>query len=124
MANFSLPEKIKRKGLWGNPSVDGKATESKGKNKQHREKERRTAGMINLEGTTKLSVEDVLERLKKFFGKGGEGLELKEDSPFCLTFSGGGGYVTATLCLEEGKTRVNLVSQEWERQAEKFLATL
>ncbi len=82
------------------------------------------AGMINLEGETKLSVEDVRERVKKFFGKGGEGMELKEDSPLCLTFSGGGGYVTATLCSEGGKTRVNLVSQEWERQAEKFLATL
>jgi hypothetical protein len=51
-------------------------------------------------------------------------MELKEDSPLCLTFSGGGGYVTATLCTEGGKTRVSLVSQEWERQAEKFLSTL
>jgi hypothetical protein len=80
--------------------------------------------MINVEGVTRLSVEDVRDRLKKFFGKGGEGMELKEDSPLCLTFSGGGGYVTATLCSEKGKTRVNLVSQEWERQAEKFLSTL
>ena len=80
--------------------------------------------MINLEGETRLPVEDVRGRLKKFFGEGGEGLELKEDSPLCLTFSEGGGYVTATLCVEGGKTRVNLVSQEWERQAEKFLATL
>jgi hypothetical protein len=80
--------------------------------------------MINIEGKTKLSPEEVAKRLKKFFGKGGEGLEISEENPQCLTFSGAGGYVTATLCAEEGKTRVNLVTQEWEYQAKKFLSTL
>jgi hypothetical protein len=32
--------------------------------------------------------------------------------------------VTATVCAEEGKTRVNLVAQEWEYQAKEFLSTL
>ncbi len=80
--------------------------------------------MINLEGKTKLSPEEVIKRLKKYFGKGGQGLELTEDNPLCLSFSGGGGYVTATVCTEEGKTRVNLVAQEWEHQAKEFLSSL
>jgi hypothetical protein len=80
--------------------------------------------MINLEGRTLLSPEEVIKRLKKFFGKGGQGLELTEDQAQCLTFSGGGGYVSATVCTEEGKTRINLLAQEWELQAKEFLSTL
>lgn len=80
--------------------------------------------MINLEAKTKLTPEQVVNRLKKFFGKGGLGLELTEDAPQCLTFEGGGGYVTATLCLEGGKTRINLVAQEWDLQVKEFVSGL
>jgi hypothetical protein len=76
--------------------------------------------MINLEVKTKLSQEEVVKRLKKFFGKGGLGLDITEESPQCLNFEGGGGYVTATLCLEEGKTRIDLVTQEWDHQVKEF----
>ena len=80
--------------------------------------------MINLEAKTKLSKKELGERLKKFFGKGGLGLELCEDTPKCLSFEGGGGYVTASIHTEEGKTRVTLVSQEWEYQVKEFAAGL
>ena len=80
--------------------------------------------MINLEAKTKLTPEEVVIRLKKFFGKGGLGLELTEDAPQCLTFEGGGGYVTATLCLDEGKTRINLVAREWDYQVKEFVSSL
>jgi len=80
--------------------------------------------MINLEAKTKLTPEEVVKRLKKFFGKGGLGLELAEEAPQCLTFEGGGGYVTATLCLDEGKTRINLVAQEWDYQVKEFVSGL
>ncbi len=80
--------------------------------------------MISMEGKTKFSPEEVVKKLKKYFGKGGQGLELTEENPQCLTFSGGGGYVTATVCSEEGKTRVNLVAQEWEHQVKEFLSSL
>jgi hypothetical protein len=80
--------------------------------------------MINLEKETKVSPEEVVRRLKKYFGKGGQGLELTEENPQCLSFTGGGGYVNATVCAEGGKTRVNLVSQEWEIQAKEFLSRL
>jgi hypothetical protein len=80
--------------------------------------------MINLEVKTGLTPEEVASRLKKFFGKGGRGLELTEETPQCLTFEGGGGYVTATLCLDEGKTRINLVTQEWDYQVKEFASSL
>ena len=80
--------------------------------------------MINLDVRTKLKQGDVIDRLKKFFGKGGLGLEITEEAPQCLSFRGGGGYVTATLCSEEDKIRVNLVTQEWEIQVKKFASSL
>ncbi len=80
--------------------------------------------MLNLEVTTKLSQVEVIQRLKTFFGKGGLGLDLTQEAPQCLTFEGGGGHVTATICSEEGKIRVNLVTQEWENQVKKFASGL
>jgi hypothetical protein len=80
--------------------------------------------MINIEGTTKLSEGEVIESLKKYFGKGGQGLEITDEQPSCLTFAGGGGTVTATVCPEGEKTRVNLVAQEWEYQARQFISQL
>jgi hypothetical protein len=80
--------------------------------------------MLNLDVKTKVSQEEVMKRLKKFFGKGGLGLDVTEEASQCLTFEGGGGHVTATLCPEEGKTRINLVTQEWENQVKKFASSL
>jgi hypothetical protein len=80
--------------------------------------------MIHLEVKTKLSVEELTEKVKQFFGQGGLGLEVKEEGPQCLSFEGGGGYVNATLCTEEGKTRLSLVSQEWDYQVKKFASEL
>lgn len=80
--------------------------------------------MMNLEFRTKLSQEEVIKRLKRFFGKEGLGLEIKEETPQCLFFEGGGGYVNATICLEERETRLNLVTQEWDYQVKKFASEL
>jgi hypothetical protein len=80
--------------------------------------------MIKLEANTKLSSEEVVERLKRFFGKGGLGLEITDESPECLYFEGGGGYVSATVCSEKGQTQLNLVTQEWEYQGKKFISEL
>jgi len=80
--------------------------------------------MLNLDVKTKLKQEEVIQRLKKFFGKGGLGLDITEEAPQCLTFEGGGGHVTATVCSEEGKIRINLVTQEWENQVKKFASSL
>ncbi len=80
--------------------------------------------MIRMERQSRLGPEEVLERVKKYFGKGGQGLELTEESASCLTFTGGGGYVTAAVCLEGEQTKVDLVSQEWEYQVKEFLSSL
>jgi hypothetical protein len=80
--------------------------------------------MINLEMRTELAQEDVIARLKRFFGRGGLGLDLTEEMPQCLTFEGGGGYVTAAICPEEKKIRINLITQEWDFQVKQFAESL
>ena len=80
--------------------------------------------MLNLECKTALAPEEVLEELKRSFGKGGLGLEAKEENPQCITFEGGGGYITATLCEEKGKTRVDLATREWDYQVKQFASKL
>lgn len=80
--------------------------------------------MLNLESHSKLSADEVIQRLKHFFGEGGLGLELVDDSGQCLTFKGGGGYVTATLCEEKGTTKLELVTQEWEYQVKEFVSKI
>jgi hypothetical protein len=80
--------------------------------------------MINLEVRTRLTPEEIARSLKKFFGEKGLGLKLTEEGPQCFTFEGGGGYVTATLCSDKGKTRIDLVSQEWDNQVRQFAASL
>jgi hypothetical protein len=80
--------------------------------------------MINLEVTTKLSTPEVCNRLKSFFGKGGLGLKITEESESCLSFEGGGGYVNTTVCKEGNQTKINLLSMEWEIQVKYFAASV
>ncbi len=80
--------------------------------------------MLNVEGRSKLKPEELKARLKQYFGKWWWGLEIAEENPSCISFSGGGGYVKATVFWEKGKTRVNLVTQEWEYQAKEFISQL
>jgi len=80
--------------------------------------------MLNLEVKTKLSQEETVQHLKKYFGKEGLGLEITEETPQCVNFEGGGGHVTATICLEGDKTRIDLVTKEWDYQVKKFVSNL
>ncbi|MFC1862729.1 hypothetical protein ACFL1Z_02090 [Thermodesulfobacteriota bacterium] len=80
--------------------------------------------MINLEIETKISEKEIMSRVKSFFGKGGLGLDIAEETEACLGFTGGGGYVKATICDSGDKKNIELVSQEWEQQVKKFASEL
>jgi hypothetical protein len=86
--------------------------------------EEEDCNMLNLEVTTKLPQEEVSKRAMGFFGKGGLGLEAAEKDSQCLSFEGGGGYVTVTTCAEGDKTKVTMVTQEWEYQIKEFASSL
>ena len=80
--------------------------------------------MLNLEIKTKLSQQEATEQIKRFFGGGGHGLHLCDETESCLSFEGGGGYVTATVSPEGKGTKIDLVTQEWDFQAQEFASRL
>jgi hypothetical protein len=80
--------------------------------------------MLNMEVRTALSVEEIEKQLKEFFGEGVLGLKIREEFPGGLTFTGGGGHVTATFCAEGEKSRLRIVTGGWAVQVKKFIDRL
>lgn len=80
--------------------------------------------MLKMESTSKQPPQKVNDQLKAFFGEGGLGLELVDESSGCLTFEGGGGHVSAVLCSDNDATRVSLETREWEYHVRRFFQGL
>jgi len=80
--------------------------------------------MLSMEVRTSLSMEELGERLKKYFGTDGLGLELKEEYPGRLIFTGGGGTVTVTFRAEGGETLLKIVTSGWAVPVKKFVTGL
>jgi len=77
--------------------------------------------MLKIGTKTKLSPEEAVKRAVEFFGPGGYGLEVKNQTPDCAYFEGGGGGVNVTACTEEKGTSVELESREWDYQVKEFI---
>ena len=80
--------------------------------------------MIKIAKQTRLTPEQVIDRASKFFGKDGEGLEEKERNPCCISFEGGGGYVSISINEEEKNRMVDVETREFEYQAKQFLVKI
>ena len=80
--------------------------------------------MIKIAKQTRLASEEVMVRASKFFGQGGEGLEETERNPCCISFEGGGGYVSISIDDGEKHRLVNVETREFEYQAKQFLGKL
>ena len=80
--------------------------------------------MIKIAKQTRLTPEQVIDRASKFFGKNGEGLEEKERNPCCISFEGGGGYVSISINEEEKNRTVDVETREFEYQAKQFLVKI
>jgi len=77
--------------------------------------------MLNLETTTKLSPEEAIKRAIKFFGPGGYGLKVTDESANYVSFEGGGGSVQVAAFIKDKKTSVELMSREWDYQVREFV---
>ena len=58
------------------------------------EKENRMRYQVN----TKLTAQEAIKRAKSYFGPGGTGLEITSEDDTCVSFEGGGGYVSVVAC--------------------------
>ncbi len=77
--------------------------------------------MLKIATKTKLSPEEAIKSAVDFFGPGGHGLEVKNQTPDCAYFEGAGGGVNVTACAEEKGTSVELESREWDYQVKEFI---
>jgi hypothetical protein len=73
---------------------------------------------------TKLKPEEVIRRAVNFFGPGGQGLEVKDESPGYVCFEGGGGGIEVITSAEDKGASVEVVSREWDYQAKEFLGNI
>jgi hypothetical protein len=75
---------------------------------------------LRYEVNTKLTTQEALERAINFFGRGGQGLEVRSRGDFSLVFLGGGGYVAITA-LPGDKTTIDLETREWDWAVRQFM---
>ena len=82
--------------------------------------------MVRLGKETRRSPKHVLDKAVVFFGPGGLGLTIQATSDQSVSFEGSGGYVTVTTSQTEGsdRTEVDIVSREWDHQAQQFLGKI
>jgi len=80
--------------------------------------------MIRITKGTTHSADEVVRLASDFFGAEGLGLEEKARNSCCITFEGGGGYVSITIAEGEDKRDVDVESREWEYQVKRFLETI
>ncbi len=73
---------------------------------------------------TKLSPKETIKRALAFFGPGGYGLAVKEQSADYICLEGGGGVVEVTASAQGKGASVELVSREWDYQVKKFIDTI
>jgi hypothetical protein len=76
--------------------------------------------MLKLNVRTKSKPEDVVKKALEFFGPGGYGLKITEQSDTCALFEGGGGGIDVTACSDDNGTSVDLETREWEYQVREF----
>jgi hypothetical protein len=77
--------------------------------------------MLRMTVKTKLKPEEVVRRAVNFFGPGGHGLEVANESAGYVCLEGGGGVVEVIASGEAKGASVELVSREWDYQVKEFL---
>lgn len=70
--------------------------------------------------TTKLSPQEAIKQAKAHFGPGGTGLDITSEDDSCVTFEGGGGYVSVVACPGD-EVQVELEVREWDYAARQFM---
>lgn len=83
-----------------------------------------TTNIIAPAAKTKLSPEEIVKRAVAFFGPGGHGLEVEEQSTGYVCLEGGGGVVEVTASAQAKGASVELVSREWDYQVKKFIGII
>lgn len=81
--------------------------------------------MINMGKKTRLSPAKVVSKAVAYFGPGGVGLEVKEQTENSAQFEAMGGFVTLQVTEEgDGKSDVSVFGREFDYQIKQFVGDL
>ncbi len=80
--------------------------------------------MLKLNVRTKHKPDEVVKKALEFFGPGGYGLKVTEQSDTSASFEGGGGSVSVTACTDDKGTSVDLETREWEYQVKEVASKI
>jgi hypothetical protein len=80
--------------------------------------------MIRMTAKSKLKPDEIIKRAVNFFGPGGYGLGVKEQTSGYVCLEGGGGVVEVIASAEGKGASVELVSREWDYQVKEFLGNI
>jgi hypothetical protein len=78
--------------------------------------------MLRLETKTRLTQEEAMKRILKYFR--GYKMKIVSQAAGCVTFEGGGGGVNVETTTKDGVTTIDLVSREWDQQVKDFVDML
>ncbi|MDD5288020.1 MAG: hypothetical protein PHY28_02770 [Dehalococcoidales bacterium] len=77
--------------------------------------------MLKISTDTKLTPEEAIKKAIEFFGTKGYKLKPIEQTATSANFEGGGGFIEVTACADKGKTKVDIMSREWDFQVKEFI---
>ena len=80
--------------------------------------------MLRIAKQTRLKPAEIVEKVSRFFGKEGVGLEEKERNMCCISFESAGGYVAVSIVDENNHRTVDIETREFEHQVKRFLEAL
>lgn len=80
--------------------------------------------MLKISTKSKLNPQEAIKRAVEFFGPGGYGLIIKQQTDECAYFEGGGGGIDVIACAEKKGSTVDIESREWDLQVKEFIGKI
>jgi hypothetical protein len=80
--------------------------------------------MLNISTKTKLTPEEAINKVVKYFGPGGYKLKIVQLTDTTAFLEGSGGSIAVTATKEESKTNLDFISIEWDYQVKEFIKSL
>lgn len=77
--------------------------------------------MARYSTSSKWNAQKVSAAAEDYFGSNGLGLQNNSQDDCCLSYEGGGGYVSITIQEVDGKSEVELNVSEWDARIPAFL---
>jgi hypothetical protein len=80
--------------------------------------------MLNISTKTKLTPEEAVNKVVKYFGPNGYKLKVVQLTETMAYLEGGGGSVSVTATREDNKTSLEFISVEWDYQVKEFIKSI